>query len=127
MIFNNMFITNNIIGEAMNATNLRHNTILNNIANADVPGFQRSTVEFESYLSRELDITENNNGSVNLNNIQPSIHISNESLAYRLDGNNVDIEIEMVSLYQNSTRYDVMSNSLMNNYRRINSAINSNI
>lgn len=127
MILNNMFTTNNIIGEAMNATSVRHNTILNNIANVDVPHFQRSTVAFESYLSKELDRSENNGGSVNLNNIQPSIHISNETLAHRIDGNNVDIEVEMVSLYQNSTRYDVMSNSLMNNYRRINSAINSNI
>lgn len=127
MIFNSLFKTNDIIGQAMHATTARHNVILNNIANVDVPGFKRSVVEFESYLSKELDRVEYQGGKVNFNNLQPSIHISNENLSHRLDGNNVDIEMEMVSLYQNSTRYDVMANSIMNNYRRISTAINSNI
>lgn len=127
MIFNSLFKTNDIIGQAMNAATVRHNVILNNIANVDVPGFNRSIVEFESYLSQEFDKIRSQGGRVNINNLRPSIHISNENLTHRLDGNNVDIEMEMVSLYQNSTRYDVMSNSLMNNYRRINTVINSNI
>lgn len=127
MVLNNLFANNNLIGKAMDATNVRHDAILNNIANVDVPGFQRSVVEFESYLERELSRTGNQPGEINFNNIQPSVNISNEHLAHRLDGNNVDIEMEMVGLYQNSTRYDVLANSLMNNYRRINAAINSNI
>lgn len=127
MIFNNLFNSSDIIGQAMNASILRNDVIINNIANADVPGFKKSVVEFESYLSNELEKAENKGGIVNFNNIQPSIHISNETFSHRLDGNNVDIEMEMVSLVQNNTRYDVMANSMMNNYRRINTVINSNI
>lgn len=127
MLFNNLFTKNDLIGKAMHATTIRHDAILNNIANIDVPGFQRSIVEFETYLDRELSRVENHGGSINIGNIQPSVRVSHENLAHRLDGNNVDIEMEMVSLYQNSARYDVMANSIMNNYRRINAAINSNI
>jgi len=127
MVLNNLFANNDLIGKAMEATSLRHDAILNNIANVDVPGFQRGIVEFESYLERELSRNGDQPGNINFNNIRPSIHTSNEHLAHRLDGNNVDIEMEMVGLYQNSTRYDVLANSLMNNYRRINAAINSNI
>ena len=101
MVFESLFTKNDLIGKAMNASTVRHNAILNNIANVDVPGFQRSIVEFESYLDRELSRVGNRAGNVNTRNIQPSVRVSNEHLAHRLDGNNVDIEMEMVGLYEN--------------------------
>jgi flagellar basal-body rod protein FlgB len=126
-MLNNVFTNNDIISTAMQATQLRHNVISHNIANVDVPGFKRSIVEFENLLQQEIDRAESTNTSVNLNNLRPNIHLSNETLFHRLDGNNVDIEVEMAALYQNSTRFEVMSMSVMNNYRRIGTVLNSNI
>lgn len=127
MVLNNVFQTNELISKALHATQLRNSVITHNIANVDVPGFRRGVVEFESYFQNELDRSERTGSRINTRNIQPSLSFSNENLPHRLDGNNVDIEHEMVSLYQNSARYETMAISLMNNYRRINVVLNSNI
>lgn len=127
MILNNIFSNNEIISSALHATQLRNNIISHNIANVDVPGFKRSVVEFENLLQNELNSATSENRTVNLHNVSPQVHLSHENLIHRLDGNNVDIEAEMVALYQNSARFDAMSLSLMNNYRRINVVLNSNI
>jgi len=122
MIFDSMLSHNKIIGAAMNAATVRSNVINNNIANADVPNFTKSTVVFEELLARELDGARRT-GNVNLSNITPRVVSNMEGYSFRVDGNNVDIESEMVELYKNAARYDVMANSLMGNYRRINAVL----
>ena len=119
MIFDNLFAQNKIIGTAMNAAMVRSNVINNNIANADVPGFTKSVVNFESALVRELNDAKTT-GALNLNNVKPVVNYNMQGFNYRIDGNNVDVETEMVALYQNASKYDVMTNSLMSNYKRIN-------
>jgi len=119
MIFDNLFAQNKIIGTAMNAAMVRSNVINNNIANADVPGFTKSVVDFENTLARELNDAKTT-GTVNIDNLKPTVNYSMQGFNYRIDGNNVDVETEMVELYQNSAKYDVMTSSLMNNYKRIN-------
>ena len=119
MIFDNLFSQNKIIGSAMNASMVRSNVINNNIANADVPGFTKSIVNFENMLSQELN-TAGTTGQINLENVKPVVNYSMQGFNYRIDGNNVDVESEMVELYQNAAKYDVMTSSLMNNYKRIN-------
>lgn len=122
MIFNSMLSHNKIIGTAMNAATVRSNVINNNIANADVPNFKKSTVVFEDLLARELDGAQRT-GSVNLSNVSPRVVTNMGGYSFRVDGNNVDVESEMVELYKNAARYDVMANSLMGNYRRINAVL----
>ncbi|MCL1936570.1 MAG: flagellar basal body rod protein FlgB [Defluviitaleaceae bacterium] len=127
MVLNNIFLNNEILGQSLKASQLRNTVISHNIANVDVVGFRRSLVEFENILETELTSAREENRRVNLKNVSPVVHISAENTMHRNDGNNVDIEMEMVALYQNSARYEVMSMSLMNNYRRINVVLNSNI
>jgi len=123
MIFNSMFIQNDAIGSAMQAAVVRNDVISNNIANADVPGYKKKTVRFENYLSAELK----SSGSIRasrLSQIKPTIHVEHGGYEYRLDGNNVDVEAEMVALYQNSVKYDALATGLMNNYERLNLVLN---
>lgn len=127
MLLNNVFATNELITSALQASQKRHNVITHNIANVDVPGFRRGVVEFESMFQEELSRAERNGGRFDLRNVTPTLTFSQMDLPHRMDGNNVDIELEMVALYQNSARYETMSISLMNNYRRINAVLNSNI
>ena len=127
MNLNNIFAKNEILGASMVGAQFRNNVINHNIANVDVPGFRRGVVEFENLLLREIETAERNDRRANFNAISPELHISHHVLPHRNDGNNVDIELEMVALYQNSTRFEVMSSSLINNYNRLNVALNSNI
>ena len=122
MQINNMHNFTNIIGAAMQATVLRDNVISNNIANVDTPGFKRSVVRFEDMLQ---DAVQNfrRTGTLDLSNLRPQIFVEYDFLNYRIDENNVDIEFEMVQLYQNSMRFDVLSSGIIHHYRIINMAI----
>ena len=51
---NGMMRTNYLLEKTMNAETLRRKVISNNIANADVPHFKRSEVNFASELKRAV-------------------------------------------------------------------------
>ncbi len=122
MLFDNMFIQNDVLGSAMQASVVRNDIINNNIANNDVPGFKKKTVDFEQYLRKELD-SHKRLVDIRFDNIKPTIRMENNNYSYRIDGNNVDIEAEMVDLYQNSVKYDTLASGVINNYKRINLAL----
>lgn len=119
MVFDKMFIQNDILGRTMQASVVRNDVVTNNIANADVPGFKKKSVKFESYLNSALESAKHI-GDIDLDKIFPSIQTEHGGYSYRLDGNNVDIESEMVDLYQNSVKYDTLASGIINNYKRIN-------
>ena len=54
MILDRIFSQNNIIETAMQASMVRNNVIINNIANAETPGFKKSAVFFEDALDNAL-------------------------------------------------------------------------
>jgi len=116
-----MTVQNDLIGLAMHASALTNDVIQNNIANVDVPNFKRSTVVFDSVLQDVVD-TARSTGVLHRDRIAPRVVLQHQNLSHRLDGNNVDIETEMVALYQNSVRFDVMAAMLQNNSARRNLA-----
>lgn len=122
MRIDNMHNFTNIMGTALQASVVRDNVISNNIANVDTPGFKRSVLRFEDMLASAVQDFRRT-GTLDLSSIRPQILREYDFLNYRIDENNVDIEFEMVQLYQNSMRFDVMSGGIMNHYRIINMAI----
>ena len=119
MNFDVIFSQNAVLGRAVRAAGLRGEIIAYNIANNDTPNFKKRAVKFESYLQRELDQARRT-GTINLSRLEPSIRTIHQNYRYRLDGNNVDIEAEMVDLYQNAIRYETMIDSMNHNTRRFN-------
>ncbi|MCL2235354.1 MAG: flagellar basal body rod protein FlgB [Defluviitaleaceae bacterium] len=118
----NMFNFTNILGTALQGTVARGQVIGNNIANVDTPGFKRSVVAFEDSLAvavnnfrdtRQLDLTP----------VQPRVFTEFDHLNYRWDENNVDIELEMVQLFDNNMRFNVISGGILSHYRIINMVI----
>ena len=117
-ISNDFTKTVDILHRAMDASLVRRDVIANNIANADVPNFKRSVVNFESELKRALDSAKNK-PALELTLTDPK-HIPNwRERDYRevqprrvLDyvttaknnGNNVDPEEEMMVSYRDRTR-----------------------
>ena len=119
MLMERFHTQNAILGASLQASSLRHNVISNNIANAEVPGFKRRVVDFETSLDNALRAGELT-GRFDINRTEASIRFENPNFRQRMDGNNTDIETEMVSMYQNSARYETMVNSLSHNYDRLN-------
>lgn len=124
MVFKSVFAHNSLIGTAMGASVLKNEVISNNIANAEVPGFKKSVVEFEGVLDEEIQ-NARKTGKINMKKLKPSVRKANTDFSYRIDGNNVDIEVEMAELYKNSVKYEVMTTSLINNYKRINMVLSN--
>ena len=134
MFQNNSFgKTVDILHRTMDTSLLRRSVIANNIANADTPNFKRSVVNFESQLKRALDSENVRKMEATLTN---SRHIPfNRPLDYRdvrpkrvLDylttsknnGNNVDIEEEMMNALENQLTYNLLTQSVTNQFANVN-------
>lgn len=133
-ISNDFTKTVDILHRAMDASLVRRDVIANNIANADVPNFKRSVVNFESELKRALDSAKNK-PALELTLTDPK-HIPNwRERDYRevqprrvLDyvttaknnGNNVDPEEEMMLSVQNQLMYTLMAQALTFEFGQIN-------
>lgn len=113
-----MYNQSDILGAALHATSLRNEIITNNIANNDVPGFKAKKVNFEDSLINALE-RRKQTGVLDMSDVKPSVHYINEGYNYRIDKNNVDIELEMVNLYQNSVKFDALVNCMQSNSKRM--------
>lgn len=101
-----VFEGKNIIHKALDATWLRNQVIAQNIANVDTPGYKRSSVSFEEQLIQSMSKSDFDKSDVD--NIDIKIVKDNANLSTRLDGNNVDIDVESAALAENLIRYNAL-------------------
>ena len=129
--------TVDLLHRAMSASVVRRSVIANNYANANVPNFKRSVVNFESELKRALD-TEKQKPALELAQTHP-LHFSNYRERYYRDvqirrvldytstynnnGNNVDPEQEVMAALENQMSYSLLAQSLDFEYGQINQAL----
>lgn len=95
-----------ITNKAIDATLLRKELISQNISNADTPNYKRQDVRFEALLADE--IKKKGISNVNANKLVPTIYTDKQSSSYRLDGNNVDIEVERSEETKVELRYNTL-------------------
>ena len=100
--------------KALEAAALRQRVIAHNLANANTPGFKRYYVTFEESLKRALrgeqELRLYQTHSWHLPGSGPEVEARVEQDRFttmRQDGNNVDIEREMVELVMNSLNYNL--------------------
>jgi flagellar basal-body rod protein FlgB len=122
MIFDALYKQGNIMGAALRGTQARNDVIVNNITNNDVPGFKARTVDFEDALARAIDDYKRT-GFLDVSKVEPNIRFVNEHYNFRIDKNNVDVEMEMVALYQNSIKFEAMISCVQRNSARLNLAL----
>lgn len=106
-----------ILQKGLDVSWKRSEIISNNIANAETPNFKASRLEFENVLKSKLGRsngvkmkTSNNKHQRDTDvvlNTQPVIK-KDSSVSMRLDGNNVDIENEMVEMAKNNLLYQTL-------------------
>lgn len=125
--------TQDLLHRGMQASSLRRKVISDNIANVDVPHFKRSEVVFESMLKRAIESEKIEKDKAVPTKISDSRHIEffkpldyrevspKSNLDYltsmRADGNNVDIEKEVVDSNQNQMTYMLLVERLNQNNR----------
>ena len=114
-----------------------HDTIANNIANINTPGFKRTDVNFREALAAELPkydddselalVTDNDKQIPAGPDFQAKpFEIStqlDDTQAIRVDGSNVDLDQEMAKLSMNSSYSQTIHTLLSTQYSRIREAI----
>ncbi len=98
-----------IIHKSLDASWIRNQAIVDNIANVDTPNYKRKTVSFEEQLRQEM--SGGNFDKSDVKDIDIQVVRENTDLSYRLDGNNVDIDTESAELAKNSIRYNALLSS----------------
>ena len=124
-----------VSSRALAAANLRHEVLSNNIANVNTPYFRRSHVRFEDLLKKELGLEDDPLMKVvrtHDRHLPIPYHgkthafIEQESTTnMRLDGNNVDIDIEMADVAKNQLYYNAMANQISSHIGKLKSVITS--
>lgn len=116
----------------MDATWKRSEVILNNMANADVPGFKRSTVRFEEYYQAALmegdsafKLKQTREKHIDIGSANPPVMQveTDTSTSMRMDENNVDIETEMTDLTTTVLQYQTLQTKLVGEFGQLRIAI----
>lgn len=133
MIVNNLFTHVNLLERSLDASWLKQQVIAHNIANVDTPNYKSERVEFkdafrsaiydqhsfQNFQTREkhIDFTGPDPSEVN------PIVFKNSHYTMRMDGNNVDIDQEMVEMAKNTIEYNTLVSKLMKEFGRLRVAI----
>ncbi|MCL2805356.1 MAG: flagellar basal body rod protein FlgB [Treponema sp.] len=129
--------TVDLLHRAMDASVVRRQVIANNMANADVPNFKRTDVNFESELKRALE-SEKKRPVLELNRTHDK-HIPNfkerdyrdveirrvldYTSTYNNNGNNVDPEKEFMLATQNQMAYMMYARAVDFEFSQINQVL----
>ena len=111
MIDSSVYNYINVLDKAADAAWLRNEAITNNIANADTPGYKRQDISFETQLQKAMKVSRYESvdakvADLKSRDLQARTYTDYDSVSYRLDGNNVDIQTENVTLVKNQLKYN---------------------
>lgn len=108
-----------LLRAALDGLAARQRVISNNVANVDTPGFKASRVAFEDALRRAMGAED---GGLPLAKVQNAVAGPDDQLAdltpvviqssqttRRVDGNNVDIDQQMVELAETNITYNALA------------------
>ena len=121
-----------LLHKCLNAYSMRHKAIANNIANVEVPGYQRVEVRFEDKLKKALfdpnqalsTTNEKHMGgrTRDIRSVRPEIEVDTRNQG--LNGiNNVDIDHEMADLAKNSLDFSAAATLLRHEFSRFRMAM----
>jgi len=129
--------TVDVLHRAMDASTVRRQVIANNLANANVPNFKRTNVNFESELKRALE-SEKERPALELTLTDPK-HIPNwkerdyrdvqirrvldYTSTYNNNGNNVDPEQEFMLATENQMTYTLFTQAAAFEFSQINQVL----
>lgn len=91
------------LNRSLNRTAERQSLLMNNLSNVNTPGYKRQDLDFNIMLEESMD----NFDEVVANRRIGAMRGDKSSL--RVDGNNVDMEFEVMSIANTETRYNTLT------------------
>lgn len=103
----------------LDATHMRHEAIASNLANVETPGYKR--VDISSDFTKEFN-TLLKAGEV-AKSPAPVVREDATATSTRLDGNNVEVERELLHMSSNTLQFDVLSEFVSGSLKQLRLAI----
>ena len=124
MINSNIYDYVNVLDKAADASWMRQEEISNNIANVNTPGYKRQDVAFEDSLQEAISnsryrSTDEKVANLSKADLRIRSYTDSSGFAYRLDGNNVDIDTENAALARNQLKYNALVDSINHEFSMI--------
>ncbi len=86
-----------LLAKLTDVTQLRHQVLAQNVANVNTPGYRRKDVRFEDNLAEQLAAQPESFVKA----MKPDV-VEDQTTPTRPDGNNVEIDLEMMRLNKNT-------------------------
>ena len=117
----NYVISNKLLDKA----HLNHEVLSHNLANIETPGYKRSKVEetFDAKLQSLVDAKKVSQ----IKNLNPKAVVDFDSKPIRVDGNNVELDKELMHINQNALNYEFLTQSVSGTIKHLNTAIRGRI
>lgn len=122
--------TYGLLKTAMDVSNKRAELISSNIANVNTDNYKAKRISFESELQKaigknQFSLTTTNEKHMNhLEILEPKV-IVNEEASLKENGNNVDLEVEMMNQATNGLYYSAMTAQLNGRYQMLSDVLRS--
>jgi len=101
-----IFSSIDVMNKAVDASLLRKELINQNISNSDTPGYKRVDADFESVLAKQVKL--NGINELDIEKLKSKVYTDHQTSSYRMDGNNVDIQIERSEQAKVEMRYNAL-------------------
>ena len=110
----------------LDAAALRQNAIAANIANAETPGYRRVDVspDFAAQLKASWESGEFPSAAAAL---KPALSEDRQARSTRPDGNNVEMEHELLAMNKNSVEYEYLTDVISSNIKQLKIAISGQV
>jgi flagellar basal-body rod protein FlgB len=104
-------------------TSQRSEALASNLANVEVPGYKRVDVsdDFQNQLAKALE----NNSAKDIESLKTKIVTDNSEVSSRADGNNVEMDKELMEMNRNALEYEYSVKYINYNYDLVKTAIGS--
>lgn len=118
-----------LLEASLDSSMARQKAIAHNVSNLDTPGFKRFLVDFEKQIqhSGEQQLAMAVTGAKHINQSAPDpFKVQRDSSpGLRADGNNVDLETEMINMVKNDVYFNTALNQVNKKIAMLKLAIDS--
>lgn len=115
-------VTTSMLAQGLDITLRRQNVLTSNIANLDTPGFQPRDVDFQAALGRAMEAARSGDKAA-LGADQVAL-IERPDRTPGIDGNAVDLDVQMSRISHNSMFYGSLTQSVSRKFAMLRYAIN---
>ena len=109
------------VKKMMDVAALRHAAIASNIANVSTPGYKR--VDLGRTFEQELIKTIDGRDSAKIAALDPLVETDSLTPSTRADGNNVQLDSELLKLTTNTMNFDALSQFASGSLKQLRTAI----